>query len=86
MIKQNNNINNNYISKNLNKKIIKFINIFIKLSNKIFIWIYILILIYLWLNHKIYKFKILIFNKYKYIVYFIFNLLLFKICQKSDLN
>nr|UTS56880.1 hypothetical protein [Plasmodium sp.] len=63
-------------------RIIKYLNIF---YYRLFIWIYIIILIFILLN-KQNKYNFIIYNKYKYLLKFLFILLLLNKCQKSDLN
>nr|QUL61515.1 hypothetical protein [Haemoproteus columbae] len=65
-------------------RIIKYLNIF---YYRLFIWIYIIILI----NILIYTKKKFLYNKiinkkYKFLIYFLFIILLINQCQKSELN
>nr|UTS56817.1 hypothetical protein [Plasmodium sp.] len=62
-------------------RIIKYFNIY---YYNMLNWIYIIILIFIFLiNKKYYK---IIYNKYKYLIKFLFIILLLNKCQKSDLN
>ncbi|CAD2107685.1 probable protein, unknown function (apicoplast) [Plasmodium vinckei lentum] len=75
------------INKNLNrifnKKIIKIIKYFNIFFYNLFIWVYIIILVYILINKKYFK---VIYNVYKYLINFLFIILLLNKCQKSDLN
>nr|UTS56873.1 hypothetical protein [Plasmodium sp.] len=64
-------------------RIIKYLNIF---YYRLFIWIYIIILIFIFINKQYNKYTFIIYNKYKYLLKFLFILLLLNKCQKSDLN
>nr|UTS56866.1 hypothetical protein [Plasmodium chiricahuae] len=68
------------------KKIFKIIKNLNLIYYRFFIWIYIIILIFILINKKIKLYNTLIFNKYKYLLNFLFILLLLNKCQKSDLN
>ncbi|CRG98244.1 probable protein, unknown function (apicoplast) [Plasmodium gallinaceum] len=77
--------NNNLLNKILIKKIFRIIKHFNIFYYRLFIWIYIIILIFLLINKKNIYNKI-IYNKYKYLINFLFIILLLNLCQKSDLN
>nr|UTS56845.1 hypothetical protein [Plasmodium sp. DRC-Itaito] len=64
------------------KKIFKIIKYFNIIYYRLFIWIYIIILLYILINKK----STIIYNKYKYLLNFLFIILLLNKCQKSDLN
>nr|UTS56824.1 hypothetical protein [Plasmodium sp.] len=68
-----------------NRKIYRIIKYFNLFYYNIFLWIYIIILIFIIKNKKYYK---IIYYKYKYLINFLFIILLLNknICQKSDLN
>ncbi|GAW84760.1 open reading frame 78 (apicoplast) [Plasmodium gonderi] len=77
--------NNNILNKIFIKKIFKIIKYFYMYYNNIYIWIYIIILIFIFINNNKY-FKVIIYKKYKYLLNFLFIILLLNKCQKSDLN
>ncbi|VVF13550.1 hypothetical protein HEP_API04000 (apicoplast) [Hepatocystis sp. ex Piliocolobus tephrosceles] len=82
VIKKNNNILNKIFIKKI-FRIIKYFNIF---YYNLFVWIYIIILIFILIN-KNKKYNKIIINKYnKYLINFLFIILLLNKCQKSDLN
>nr|UTS56922.1 hypothetical protein [Haemoproteus belopolskyi] len=80
--------NKNLLYKIFNKKIFRIIKYFNILYYRIFIWIYILILIFILINNKNTKniYNKIIYLKYKYLIHFLFIILLIRLCQKSDLN
>nr|UTS56838.1 hypothetical protein [Plasmodium sp.] len=64
------------------KKIIRIIKYFNIFYYNIYIWIYIIILVFILFKKK----NIVIYNKYKYLINFLFIILLLNKCQKSNLN
>ncbi|SCL92458.1 hypothetical protein PCHDS_000545700 [Plasmodium chabaudi adami] len=74
---------NKNLNKIFNKKIIKIVKYFNLFFYNLFIWIHIIILIYILINKKYFK---IIYNVYKYLINFLFIILLLNKCQKSDLN
>nr|UTS56915.1 hypothetical protein [Haemoproteus lanii] len=77
---------NNILYKIFNKKIFRIIKYFNILYYRIFLWIYILILIFILINKKKHIYNKIIYLKYKYLIHFLFIILLLNICQKSELN
>nr|UTS56831.1 hypothetical protein [Plasmodium sp.] len=74
-------IKNKFLNKILQKKILRFIKYFNIYYYNIFFWIYIIIFIFVLINFKCkyIKYK-------KYLLNFLFIILLLNKCQKSDLN